>query len=528
MILTFCGHNYTMLQVTNATPEEMQAIKAAVTEKVNAFQARKHDNWNGDVSMVWYVNNYFYIPAGCWQRIWNLRFPDPQRYRPAYNVEFRNQDKFFNKTITIEEVADFVATLNPAFDDVTDQVTVLHSILRHRLSSHNIATGFGKTYLAYLLAQYTAQQMDGKTLLIAPRVLLVEQGMKDFTEYMQTIAEESRLQCYGICGSYVNKCKFADADVYIGTYQSIVNMPADVFDAVKTVICDEGHTAKALSVKDSVSKCTNAEIITAISGTLSYSSGADALTIEQFCGPQITNYSAHQQIEKGRLPKIAVQQIILQHTDGSELYQQLLQQERLPMPTKTSKGNVTYPVELASSYRRIEMQYLSTNLHMLNYILQLCKTITDKGKNVLVLFTNRRPAINLFEYANQQGHKAHLIFGDTASDIRQGVKQQIENEGGWILSATTGTMSMGVSINNLQGIVMCMTGHSPHVTLQAIGRMLRKHKDKFEVTVCYDIVNDCSPIGTHFDRNNGANRMKYYQTEQHPIYPTVCRQAINY
>lgn len=528
MILTFCGHNYSLLQVTNATAEEMQAVKTAVTARVSRFQRRGHDKWNGDICMCWWVEPYFYVPAGCWKRLYDLRFPDVQTYRPAYNVEFREQDKFFNKALTVDEVRDFVEGMKPAFDDVDDQIAVLHSILMYRMSSHNIATGFGKTYLSYLLAQWTAKVLDGKTLMIVPRTALVTQGVDDFINYMKTIADDEHLKLYGICGGYKNYIKFEDADCYIATYQSLSNMPDDMFKDITTVICDEGHTAKAMSVKACVSKCVNAKIITAISGTIKYSAEADALTIEQFCGPLVSDYSAHHQITKGRLPKIAMQQIVLQYEQQSELYKALLQMQRLPMPARNSRGLATYPPELAASYRSVEFQFLWSNEHLMNYILTLCKQITDTGRNVLVIFANRQPAINIFEYANSIGRKAHLILGGTPTHVRLGIKQQIEREGGWILSATVGCMSMGVSINNLAGIVMCMIGHSPHVVLQSIGRMLRNHKDKFNVTVCYDIINDISKFGTSFDVNNGVERLQYYKSEEHPVYDKQVRNADNY
>jgi superfamily II DNA or RNA helicase len=528
MILTFCGHNYSLLQVTNALPDEMNAIKAAVTARVNKFQRRGHANWNGDICLCWWVEPYFYVPAGCWKRLYDLRFPDAQAYRPAYTVEFRNQDKFFNKTLDIEEVKSFVDSLHPVFDDVTDQVTVLYYILMYRMSSHNIATGFGKTYLSYLLAQWTSKVFEGKTLMIVPRTALVAQGIDDFNNYMKTIDADDRLKLYGICGGFRNYMRFEDANCYIGTYQSLSNMPDDMFKDITTVICDEGHTAKAMSVKECVSKCINAQIITAISGTIKYSQDADSLTIEQFCGPLITDYSAHQQIEKGRLPKIAMQQIMLKYAQQTELYKALLQAQRLPLPTRNSRGKATYPPELAATYRSVEFQFLWSNEHLMNYILALAKNITDTGRNVLIIFANRQPAINIFEYANSLGRKCHLILGGTPTQTRQEIKGQIEREGGWILSATVGCMSMGVSINNLAGIIMCMIGHSPHVVLQSIGRMLRNHKDKFAVTVCYDIINDISSFGTNFDVNNGAERLQYYKTEEHPVYEMQTRNADDY
>lgn len=511
-----------MLQVTNATPAEMDAIKAACTAKVTAFQRRGYNNWDGSISMCWYIDGYYYVPAGCWQRLVALRQPDIHAYRPAYDVQFVDSEKFFNAELTYDDVKSFVDTLNPAFDDIDDQVKVLWTILTYRLSSHNIATGFGKTYLSYLLAQYTAKVFNGKTLMIVPRVQLVVQGIDDIADYQKTIDVDDRINCYGICGGFRNVHRFEDADIYIGTYQSIADMPDDMFTDITTVICDEGHTAKAMSVKASVSKCQNAQIVTAISGTMKYCAPADLLTIEQYCGPMISDYPAISQIEKGRLPRIGIQRIILHHNDGEELYKTMLMQERLPSP------KLGYPPELAATYRRLEFNYLGSNLHMMNYLLQLCSSITSCGKNVLVIFANRQPAINVFEYANSQGHKAHLILGGTPADVRSDIKHQLENEGGWILSATTGVMSMGVSIKNLHAVIMCMIGHSPHVVLQSIGRMLRKHPDKFAVTMCYDIVNDFSAIGSNFDLSNANVRLDYYKKEGHPIYEDAHRAAENY
>lgn len=528
MILTFTGQNYSLLQVTNALPHEMEAIKQAVTAKVEKFQIKKGSKWNGEFSLVWWIEPYFYIPAACWQRIQRLAQPDPQAYRPAYDVQFRNVDKFFNMSVTYEDIQSFVETMNPAFDDVSDQIMVLWTIIKYRMSSHNIATGFGKTYLSYLLAQYTNKVFEGKAIMIVPRVALVEQSINEFYKSMETIAPDMRLKLYGISGEFVNKYSFEEADAYIGTYHSISNMPDDMFKDIRTVICDEGHTAKAASVQACVKKCQNALLYTAISGTMQYVPPAEALTIEQYCGPMVTNYPAIEQIRKGRLPKIAVQQIVLKHTEGAALYRQMLSAERLPLPGRNARGEAMYPAELSATYRRMEFAYLAGNEHLFNYILQLCKNITDQNKNVLVIFKNRVPAINLFELANARGQKAHLYFGSTPHDVREGIRGQVERENGWIVSCTDGVMSLGVSINNLHALIICMIGHSPHVVLQSIGRMLRNHPDKFQTTVCYDIINDFSQIGTQFDLDNAAERQNYYLNEGHPIYEKQFRVDINY
>lgn len=358
--------------------------------------------------------------------------------------------------------------------------------------------------------------------MITPRIQLVTQGLADFAGFQDHLEDEERLQLYGICGGMQNALPFDAADTYIGTYQSLSNMPDDMFKDITAVICDEGHTVKAMSVKECVSKCKNAELVTAISGTMQYVHPADALTIEQFCGPMVTNYSAAEQINKGRLPRLAMQQIVIKHTDGAQAYNAMLRAEGL------SNLGVHVPKELASKYRMIEMRYLWHNEHLQACILKLAKQYTDQGKNVLVIVKNREPAVSLFELAKQKIGKAHLLFGSTSKEQRAGIKADIEGSGGWFLVATDGCMSMGVSINNLHALIVSMIGKSPHVVLQSVGRMLRNHPDKYDITTCYDIVNDCTAIGTGYDLANGRERNKFYRAEQHTVHDIAHRLDTNY
>lgn len=523
MILEFVKGN--LLKVVNATEAEMLAVMSKLTAKVSNFRRRGHQDWNGDVKFFWFmpttdqellnkgINGFWYLPASAWKRLMDLRQPDPQELRPAYEVEFIGKENFFNYDITLEDVKSFVESLEPPFEDYFDQIQVLYMMLVYRMSSHNISTGFGKTYVSFLLAQYTKQVYEGKTLVIAPRTDLVSQGIGDMHDYQKHLEIDRHLQVYGVAGGIRNYCKIEEADIVFGTFQSLVNMPDDWFLQFTTVVADEGHTAKAISIRDTICRCQNAQIITAISGTMKYGDQVDLMTIESYCGPIVSDYPARAQIDKGRLPKIAIQPIQLIHDTSHKLnYETRLQVDRLPVPYNG------YPSDLAATYRRIEFRYLGECEEMFEYILKLCSQYTEQGKNILVIFTNQTPAINMFQYANDHGIKCHLIFGGTDKRTRREIKAQIENEGGWILAATTGTMSMGVSINNLHGAVICMAGHSPHVILQSLGRMLRNHPDKYDITVIYDIFNDIQAFGSKFDLSNYKSRLKYYRLEQHPVY----------
>jgi superfamily II DNA or RNA helicase len=146
--------------------------------------------------------------------------------------------------------------------------------------------------------------------------------------------------------------------------------------------------------------------------------------------------------------------------------------------------------------------------------------------NVLIVFKNRIPVINLFTMANAEGTKCHMILGGTPPIVRKEIKEQIEREKGWILVATDGTMGMGVSINNLQTCVSCMVGHSPHIVLQIVGRLLRNHVNKSDFTTVYDIHSNLASFNgaSKYDSDNWKHRLAHYKNERYPILPTVVRQ----
>jgi superfamily II DNA or RNA helicase len=342
---------------------------------------------------------------------------------------------------------------------------------------------------------------------------LLFQAIDDFNEYQKHLPDDDKLKMYLIGGNAKNSIRMQDANVIVGTYQSLVDIPEEQFDNIATVIADEGHTSKALSVASVIKKCSKAELVTAISGTMAYMDPVDALTIESYCGPMILSYPVWQQIEKGRLPKVAIQPIRLTHSvSHGVIYNALLSTERLPKPS------VGMDPDKAALYRNLEMKYLAFNENMINYLFTLTEQITKQGKNILIVFKNVMPCINAFEYFKEHGQKTHLIIGATPTFTRKEIIGQIESEVGWALVATDGTMSMGVSIKNFHAMVVCMIGKSPHVTLQAVGRMLRNHASKDETTYVYDIFNDLHEFGgTSFDQYNFRERQHFYKNEQYHV-----------
>jgi hypothetical protein len=321
MILEVCGINNTLLRVNNALPNEMSILLQMVTGQVDKFQRKP--NWDGSVKFAWYIGQHWYLPANCWKRLMTLSEPDNAAMRPAYDITILGLENLTNPDLEPEVVETFVQSLMPPWPDVNDHIDVMYSVLKERYTTHHVATGFGKTYLCYLLSEWNRAVYDGITVIVVPRAGLVSQGFDDFTGYHTT--QDEPLQVYGMAGGFRNLVPMDRANVVIGTYQSLSNMPDDWFLRVTTLLIDEAHMGKATSIIEIAKKCQKAQICTGISGTMQYLSSADALSVEAYIGPLTKVYPVHQQISKGRLPKVAVQPIQLNLSGSGEVYNAILQ-----------------------------------------------------------------------------------------------------------------------------------------------------------------------------------------------------------
>ena len=87
-----------------------------------------------------------------------------------------------------------------------------------------------------------------------------------------------------------------------------------------------------------------------------------------------------------------------------------------------------------------------------------------------------------------------------------------------IIVATYGTMSTGVNIRKIHGIVLFANSKSKIKVLQSLGRGLRKHPEKSKVII-YDIVDDMrwvskrGKLHKNYLFEHWEERTKYY-TEQ--------------
>ena len=106
------------------------------------------------------------------------------------------------------------------------------------------------------------------------------------------------------------------------------------------------------------------------------------------------------------------------------------------------------------------------------------------------------------------------MYGGTDTEVREKIRQVIEEKSNAIILASYGTFSTGISIKRLHNIVFSSPSKSRVRVLQSIGRQLRKSKYK-EKAKLFDISDDL-----HWKKWNNHTlrhlheRIKLYKSEK--------------
>lgn len=138
--------------------------------------------------------------------------------------------------------------------------------------------------------------------------------------------------------------------------------------------------------------------------------------------------------------------------------------------------------------------------------------LANKGKRpALILVDRLEAARDLVDNIRNMGDNiVHLITGDVAIDVREQIKQEIEDNNDIILVAIDKIFRMGISIDNVHTIILASLGKAKAGLIQSIGRGRRKHERKDKLHLI-DIADQTTYAMAHT-----AERLKVYDSEGIP------------
>lgn len=431
----------------------------------------KYKYWDGTIRLYspgtgnLYAGLYTHLVEWCKDKRYSLESVNNDWYGSANDV---------NSFVSPVGVKDFVDKISNIKARDYQYYTVYLALKYHR-GLFLSPTGSGKSLMIYSIARYYFAT-DKKILIIVPTTSLVEQMVKDFTDYGWNVDEH-------VHKIYSGKEKNSDKPIIVTTWQSIYKFPKRYFDDIDCVIGDEAHLFKSKSLTGIMEKLHNAKYRFGFTGTLD-GTKTHKWVLEGLFGACEKVTKTDDLIKKGHLSNLRIKILVCSHE-----YQYF------------------------EDYHQ-EMEYIVTNKKRNNLIKNL---VNDLDGNTLVLFNyvekHGEPLYELINNSVDDKRKVFFVHGSVDTDDREEVRKITEQENNAIIIASYGTFSTGINIKRLHNIVFASPSKSRIRNLQSIGRVLRKGEGK-EIATLYDIADDISNTSKqNYTLRHLQERIKIYQEE---------------
>jgi len=408
--------------------------------------------WDGKIRLFSYATGKIY--AGLYPYILN--------WCKENDVQVVDGTKIKDTKVDISKVDEFIKALKIPME-VRDyqKEAFIHAVQKNRCLLLS-PTASGKSLIIYLIMIFNLLRLkeskQNKILIVVPTTSLVEQLFKDFKDY----GYNSERNVHKI---YQGHDKETNKRVIITTWQSVYNMPKKWFSDIGTVIGDEAHLFKAVSLTKIMTKLTKCKYRVGLTGTLD-GTKTHKLVLEGLFGNVNKVVSTSELQETGKLAALKIYCLVLQHG-------------------KTERDFIK-----DKNYQE-EMDFLVTNTKRNKFIRNL---VTGLQGNTLCLFQYvEKHGQTLKEMIEEKADdkKIFYVHGGVEAEEREKIRFITEKSDNAIIVASFGTFSTGINIRNLHNIVFASPSKSRIRNLQSIGRGLRLKDNNSEATL-YDISDDLS------------------------------------
>lgn len=447
----------------------------------------KAGSWDGKINFL----KGKYLPA----TTYNYLFGICEQY--GFHCEIENLDSLFDNSIDYDE---FKEWCDEFFKDATKkpryyQIDAAYKGLKYRRCCLQLATSAGKTLIAFMMFAWLLTHRNvKKIMMVVPRVDLVLQPTAEFTEYNQGKLDIKIQQIF-------SGCKVTpDANIYIGTYQSLRTECAEFFNQFDVVLTDEVHLACNASQIKIMDKCKFPYRI-GLSGTIPTTKYADGLTICSNFGPVLVDIKAKQLQDEGFISNCKITQVRLDYT--SENQKEAFKGAKKNL-VKAGKGKDMFQLENKFVNESDKRFYI------------VAKLIAGTKKNTMVLFKDLDYGKKIFKWLKENTTKmVYYIDGQIDKKVREEIRKRMEIKDDVILVASFNTTSTGVSINKIFNIFFVSSYKSLSTVVQSIGRGLRKSENIGKNFVNIYDISDNLYSGCYL-MAHARERIKIYESQGFP------------
>lgn len=486
-----------LLRLDEASEQELEQLNISLTRRIDNWRFNplvKRGVWDGNIS---FFHKNKWIPGGLWKEVHDIANSF------NYECKINGITNSFDKNIEREEFEKWAEGLfegHPQGIKPRDyQVDAAYKILKFKRCLAELATSAGKTLITYLVIAYMIEHdlLSGKTLMVVPNVSLVVQAADDFDDYNWDNRIPIKIQQV-----YSGKKPKPNANIVIGTFQSLVKNDKDWFEIFDAVIGDEVHRAGGKSFKTVYENCNKATYRFGLSGTIPKKGTLDRLTIMSQTGPVITEVAASKLQKEGYVTPCEIKIVQMRYATH---------EHRVAFSELYNEGP-----EGRKKLFQLEKNFIHKSDCRLDFV---TKVILSGKNNSLVLFHSIEYGNRLYDNLRQNDDKQTEIYyvdGGTDANTREIIKKKMEKGDRVIVIASYGTFSTGISVKNIHNIYFTESFKSEVIIRQSIGRGLRQHKSKKKVNII-DFVDDFSMEGYFsYHMKHSYERRKIYAEQKFP------------
>lgn len=335
-------------------------------------------------------------------------------------------------------------------------------------------TANGKSYIIHGLTSFYALQKR-RVLVIVDRSQLVEQLRSDMaTEY-----GGSKILNYATV--YDKNVDINNTDVYLTTWQSCYNNPDSWFKNFDVLFADEVHKFKAASLKQILDKCGHIKIRHGFTATLDNDSKSDRKLLIGMFGTPHRVATTRELIEAGIIARPTVYAILREYS------------KKDIASIRREFGHETESGQHVLDFHE-EVKFLEENQPRTDFIASLNEKLVG---NTLIAFKREVQGNKIFDAVKAVSNASKNVFlinHRVKLQLRIDHAKQIDLMDDATGVVSVGTFGTGISIKNINNIIIACQIKSRITAPQLIGRGLRLSEKKSTLDV-YDVGDDLTSNG---------------------------------
>lgn len=486
------------ITISNVTTKEDMELYDIVKKTLTRTEYKPFiQSFNKNISYNYLFNDYIF-PAQFWSDVKSKL--EQLSSEPIY---LEGEDYLIQNDIDREIFDEWILSskfpedINVHDEKYKFQQDAVYLALLNKLGRIEVATSGGKTFITYMYCKYIFEhefiQNGKKILVVVPSKVLANQLKKDFEHYDENF--DNKIVVESI---FSGSKKIMNANIVCGTFQSLGNYDEEYFEDFAVLICDELHRAKAYTIRNEIyAKLLNCEYYFGMTGTTPEYKSLDYLHIVSMFGPELLKRTAKENIDTGVSSPIQITCIQIYYNEYKDFSKNLKEQ------------GIIGTEKLAE-----EKTFFHNYKPRTDIIYKLVNKFTD---NTLILTDTVEYCSTIYNYLSERlpDWSFFIIHGniDNREDIIDGMRMTKDK---YCIIATYGTMSTGVSINNIGNLYFIDGGKSDVRIRQTIGRGMRLFPTKKWCNV-FDFQDMMD--GSAF-KNHSRERIKIYDNQKFPYGKT--------